>query len=448
MTTAATTDDGSRAQLEAASVLLREIMAALGAAAISRALVRTPSRDGRGQLEADVIVAPGDLAATEQLLAEHGLRRRPGWGRRPHRFHVRPARADDGTIDWLKVDVVTDLCFGAHHELASDMGPRCLAARPDPQSDRLLPADELMALLLHALLDRPIVRVDQRERLAELAVLARADGPGPLAHRCLPTGANAPTWTEILDALESGDTRLLDQLRPHLRQRLEQGRRLRVGARRMVATSGRHSAKLLTAVAARGPLVAFVGPDGTGKTTAAAAVADASGLPARVLYGGTYRSGTSSSSLPGFTTAKLLGRLLGTRAQLTWHRSRGRLVVLDRHPVQAKPTADDHHSRRTNLRRRVVAATLPRPDLLLALDAPATVLHDRRPEHTIERLDDDRHRTLALARATPGSAIVDATHSPDSVRDETVRLVWDRAVPVAPGRSRGRRIPALSGEPR
>ena len=434
MTTPIRTLDGYRAHPGAAAAQLDQVLVALGQAGILRALVREPSRDGHLRLEADLLVTPEDLEETEQILASRGFRRRPGWGRRPHRFHLSPAANEDGSIDWLKIDVVTDLCFGRLHEFASNTGPGCLLAATSPNNDRLLPADELMALLLHGLLDGPILRTDQRDRLQVLAIAAGQ--PGPLALRCLPSGANAMTWSGLLDAIGHADWAAIERLRPALRRQLTGRHQLQMRMRRLSSVTGRRSAKALTAVSARGPVVALIGPDGTGKTTLAASLAEHAGIPSRVLYGGTYRSGTTSSIVPGFTTARLLARLLGTRAQLNWHQTRGRLVVLDRHPLQARPTAEDHLSPRAALRRRIVAATLPAPDLLLALDAPTEVLHSRRPEHSMERLGRDRVQTLALAEITPGALVVDATTAPDQLRDQAIRIVWERAIPIAPGRGR------------
>ena len=171
------------------------VLEALDGAGIALALVRPPGRDGHGRLEADLLVEAHDRGATETHLAGHGFRRRPGWGRRPHRFHLRPVTDGPAArVDWLKIDLVTELRFGRHHQLPAIDATTCLAARSpaDVAEHRLAPPDEFAALLLHALLDRDAIRPDQRARLAALAPSARRRGP--LADRCAPRGAEHVSW--------------------------------------------------------------------------------------------------------------------------------------------------------------------------------------------------------------------------------------------------------------
>ncbi len=418
---------------EPAPVLLARLLAVLHHRGIARALVRPPGRDGRGRLEADLLVAPADRAATELTLAELGFRRRPGWGRRPHRFHVRPVVGPDHhQLDWLKVDLVTDLCFGRWHELATGSAAGCLAAGARPEQPRLQPADELAALLLHGLLDGRGLRSTHRRRLAALA--PRSHTPGPLGRLLDRRAPDRSGWAALVAAVEAERWAELEGLGPELAARLGRRRPLTAPARRMGRRVVRRCTKPLTALAGRGPLVALVGPDGTGKTTLAAAVARSAGLPARVFYGGTYRRGG-----PG--TLGVGRRLLTTRVRIGWHRARGRLVVLDRHPAQARPLPGDHLGLRAGLRRRALAVTLPRPDLFVALDAPAAVLHARRPEHTVDHLDRDRRRTLRLVAAHVPSGVLDATDEPHQVTNRAVELVWERAVPARPRVRHRRRRP-------
>jgi len=407
-----------------ATDLLNQVLDDLNLDGFQRALVREPSRDGRGLLEADLLVTPESLARVEAYLERLGFARRPAWGRRPHRFHVRPITGS-GAIDWLKIDLVTDLCFGRWHEFTTDSAARCLGHPGRTDLDRLAPADELLALLGHALLDGGGLTPVARARLVALA--PHASQPGVLAERLAPPDAGRPSWKEILGSIQAQRWPEVEAMASELGRRLADDR-CAVAVRRLSNRSARHSVKLLTAVGGRGPVVALVGPDGTGKSTLAAAVSHSVAMPARVLYGGTYRSGTVRRQVPGLTTLIVAGRLLATRVELDWHRVRGRLVVLDRHPVEVRPQPTDVLSARSRLRRRFLASTLRAPDLLIALDAPALLLHERRPEHAVEQLEEDRQRHLALVEQTEGSEVIDAAASADAVRNQTVELVWNRVV--------------------
>ncbi|HEX2575304.1 MAG TPA: hypothetical protein VHK88_03085 [Aquihabitans sp.] len=414
--------------------LLDTTLARLEAGGIDLAVVREAGRDGAGRLEVDLLVRPRHLGAAERALVADGFRRRPGWGRRPHRFHLRPVAGPDGrTIDWLKLDLVTDLAFGPWHELRAGLGDACLDARA---GRRLHPADELAALLLHLVLDGGGLSSARRRRLRELA--HRSAAPGPVGTWAAPAGATEPSWDDLLQAVRDGDP---GALRPHaeaLRARMAEGRRVATVARLAANRAARHGAKVATAVAARGRTVAVIGPDGTGKSTLTAGLASPAGLgpgiSTHVLYGGTHPEGTRRSALPGGTTARILGRLLATRARVAWHRSRGHLVVLDRHPLQVRPLPGTALDARTARRRQVLARALPTPDLVLVLDAPGATLHARRPEHDLLRLEQDRAHHLTLAARHPRAVVVDASADADEVRCRAVTRIWASVVPGGPGR--------------
>ncbi|QYG92245.1 hypothetical protein HC251_07210 [Iamia sp. SCSIO 61187] len=411
-----------------AEVALDRVLARLEERGLAAAVLREPSRDGRGVLEADLLVDPGQRDRVETALVDAGFRRRPGWGRDPHRFFVRPLVTGPDT-DWLKLDVVTDLCFGRRHEWPTRLGPDCLRDRRPGPRPRLQPADELVAHLLHALVDRGGLRPRDTVALAQLA--GEVDGGGRLALALAEPGIGPASFPGLVAAARDGRWDLVRSAAPRLRRRLVRRHPLQGARRSLTHHVLRRSGRVLRPLAGAGAVVALVGPDGTGKSTLVAGLLDDVGVPARALYGGTYRSGTTASA-PGIATARVLARLVATRAALAWHRRMGRLVILDRHPEQARPVPSDGVGWRTRVRRTVLASTLPCPDLLLILDAPADVLHRRRPEHDVRRLAGDRARNLALQMAAP-THVVDATASPEAVRARAVDLIWRHAIPTGTG---------------
>ncbi|MCU1355078.1 MAG: hypothetical protein JWM89_496 [Acidimicrobiales bacterium] len=416
----------------AAAGMLEATRSVLTVNDIPATLIRRPARDGRGLLEADLLVHPDREGAAESVLAAMGFRRLPGWGRAPHRFFVAPVASTVDpmhTLDWLKLDIVDDLCFGRTHEIATRTGAACLdEALPAHPGLELGRANEFAALLLHCVLD--VSRIDPRhqERLQELASALRGhDEGGALVGACREVDEQGPTWDELVAAAAERRWLVLLRADTHLRRRLIAHRRFSTAVRHARSTASRHATKALTVAAARGRTVALVGPDGTGKSTLASALAASTPVPTRVLYGGTYTSATPSSPVPGIATLAVLRRLAATRAAAAYHRARGRMVVLDRHPEECRPAPGDGLGAKARLRRGLLAGVLPAPDLMLVLDAPADVLRSRRPEHTVAHLEDDRTRHLRMLDGDR-TVLLDASPGAADVRNRAVELVWKRAV--------------------
>lgn len=407
---------------------LVEALGALEDAGVALAVLRPPGCDGHGVLEADVLVDDTHRDRAEAVLVALGFRRRPGRGRQPHRFYVRPVAAGgDGAVGWLKLDVVDDLCFGPRHQWPTRLGRACLRDRRPGASDgappRLAPADALLAHLLHALLDRGVVRPRDEEVLVRLA--AEVDRPGVLARHLTPPAG--PTSFAVLVAdVAAGRWEAVRAAAPELQRRLVALHPVRAAGRSGRSLVLRRGARPLRPFSPRGALVACLGTDGSGKSTLVAGLVDTVGVPCRSAYGGTYRSGTGSP-VPGLATTRVLVRLLGVRVATAWHRRMGRLVVLDRHPLEARPRPGDDLALPTRVRRRLLAATVPTPDLVLALDAPPSVLAARRPEHSVDRLERDRDRILSL-RAGARREVLDATAPPEAVRGAAIALIWRDAV--------------------
>lgn len=214
-------------------------------------------------------------------------------------------------------------------------------------------------------------------------------------------------------------------------------------------------------------IVALIGPDGTGKTTIAHAVAAHFDDRARYLYMGVNLE-ASTLMLPTTRLILALKRRRGGRPDLRgvnegaggarthrrptllgavrsaartanwiaeesfrhtiaeWHRWRRRIVILDRlffadyHAIDvagvdpARPVASRVHG-------FVLSNVYRRPDLVILLDAPADVLHARKPETSLEYLERRREEYRAVASAVRRFEIVDVRGE----LDDAVRRVVD-----------------------
>ena len=117
------------------------------------------------------------------------------------------------------------------------------------------------------------------------------------------------------------------------------------------------------------------------------------------------------------------------RQCVAWGYTRaGYLVVFDRHFL-----ADHYHSDvapRPESRGAVRALhgwmlknAYPKPDLVLCLDAPGSVLFARKPESSVQSLEDRRQEYLRLDGAVPAFEVIDADRPLDEVFTEVVDAI-------------------------
>lgn len=211
--------------------------------------------------------------------------------------------------------------------------------------------------------------------------------------------------------------------------------------------------------------VALIGPDGSGKTTVACELPRVLRRPVRYLYMGVSAE-SSNVLLPTTRLARRLKRAVGAapdtagppsheavaararsrprspwrrairgvrsglrlanrtaeewyRQAVAWRWQRGGAIVLyDRHfflDYHAYDVAADHDR---TLEQRIhgrLVARLPRPDLVVYLDAPAEVLLARKGEGSVEALEQRRAEYRAIAPLVPRFVEVDATRPLDEV---------------------------------
>ncbi|MGH8907535.1 MAG: hypothetical protein ACRD0K_13665 [Egibacteraceae bacterium] len=197
----------------------------------------------------------------------------------------------------------------------------------------------------------------------------------------------------------------------------------------------------------------MIGADGAGKTTVAHELVRTLDVPVKYLYMGVNLE-ASTLMLPTTRLALALKRRAGRRPDMTmssgrpamtagvgarvsravrsaartcawiaeegfreavsWcHRRRGYVVLCDRHFLpdyyahdvarvdEARPVASRVHG---FFLRRVY----PTPELMVLLDAPARLLHERKPESSVEFLERRRQEYLEVREAVRRFEIVDA----------------------------------------
>jgi thymidylate kinase len=309
--------------------------------------------------------------------------------------------------------------------------------------------EELLALLLHCLLDKGVVEPAYQARLAELAC-AIADDQALGAHvtRCFPPSL---AWPQIKQAILRGEWDALLKARRAVMAQLAGRDPVGTRWRRVIRPALRFLDRRTRALRSRGFSVALLAPDGAGKTTLARALGQTFYLPTRYIYMGTNLE-SSTITLP--TTrwlrklerrrrhpfVRMLGALntlleQGVRYRVAaYHRRRGRLVVFDRYTASALTTGQRSGALHKRLQRWVMGKLCPPPDVVIYLDAPAEVLYERKQEHSPAVLEQQRQRYLQLLQDVARKAIVDVRSGPDEVRRQVAGLIWCRYAADQQGR--------------
>lgn len=113
------------------------------------------------------------------------------------------------------------------------------------------------------------------------------------------------------------------------------------------------------------------------------------------------------------------------------HGLRGRIVVFDRHflldyyhaDVASGPGAGPRRGAAQRLHGWMLQRVYPKPDLVILLDAPAEVLHARKPEATVAWLEQRRQQYLELAPLVPEFVVVDVDRPLEAAVSEVVAAI-------------------------
>jgi thymidylate kinase len=210
------------------------------------------------------------------------------------------------------------------------------------------------------------------------------------------------------------------------------------------------------------PSVALIGPDGAGKTTIARRLAKSEGLRVKYLYMG-LNVYSSNAALP---TTRLMGylkpwllkrpgpwsrstnpaqskgrpkptdelwfalRLMNRLAeewyrQLVswWYQAQGYIVLYDRHFVFdfTAPGIDLDQSLSSRLHRWCLSHLYPRPNLVIYLDAPASVLYTRKKELPPPELERRRQAFIKQGKQLSNFVQLDASEPLETVYAEVAK---------------------------
>lgn len=221
----------------------------------------------------------------------------------------------------------------------------------------------------------------------------------------------------------------------------------------------------------RGFTIAFIGPDGAGKSTSIGAFADlfaAMQIPVRRAYMGPWEysilptdkvlrhfgAGPLDDTVPdeftGLTRAAKVVKAIVKRyvwythalvdmfarylIRVYGHLLLRRTVLLDRYMYDILIGYHNAPVRNAAALRRFMCAIFPRPDFVILLDNDPRVIWERKKEYSLELIEDSiaRYRKLAEARAFD---VVNTILPPRELAEAFVRANWRRMIRLRRDRS-------------
>ena len=402
--------------------VLRRLFTALEGQGLRWMLLRMPSAPAAPTGDVDLLVEPHEAVALRDVAAGVGFVALPGWERPPGLILVCYDRESDR---WIVLDVATSVCFrSARFELDVE-STGALLRRRQVCDGVAMPADgdAFWLLLLHCLFDKRWIAGHYRQRLLDLAPAALES---PLAATlCVSAGARfgpaqlvAAAQSEHWEALAPLGCALAAELRRQATMR----RRLALISREL-ATRLR---KPLLIRRRRGVSIALLGPNGVGKSTAAAALRGSLPFESRILYMGIWKAANrrygSTRRIAEIATRPLRIWLRYVVAQ--YHQLRGRLVIFDRYVYEALLPPGSPLTATKRIYFWLLARLVPRPNAVVVLDVAGHVAYARKQENPPGELERERRLYAGLTTQLGSLDVIDAGADADAVRAEITGIIW------------------------
>ena len=400
--------------------LIRRLFASLEQRELLWTLQRLPSNPEAPTGDVDLLVWPEHAEALRAVAMSLGFVPLPGWKSAPDLILVHYDRPSDC---WLLLDVATTVSFRTPRDWRLTGMERGVLRRRQVRDGIALPADAdaFWLLLLHCLLDKRTVAPHYRRRLQRLVASGSSSPIGQAA--CRAAGQRV-TPEAFLAAVSDGDWELLERRGRQLATGLKRHR----GARERLAPLASHAVatarKPFLLPRRRGVNLALLGPDGSGKSTAAALLQRSFPFESRVMHMGVWKAvgGNPARQIAEIATRPL--RIWCRYLLAQYHQLRGRLVIFDRYVYEAALPAKPPLVAAKRPYFWFLARVLPRARSAVVLDVPGHVTYRRKQENPPDQLESERRIYAGLARKVPSVDLVDAVHGPETVAAEISAIVW------------------------